>query len=245
MNAQTEITRAETAAERGLRLAREPFPAHQISKLPKPTAKQTETVKQDFKTGIRCQICGAWHHKDVVHLDYVGHAALTDRLLECDPMWNWEPMALTDKGTPLLDDNGGMWIKLTLCGVTRKGYGHADGKRGGDAIKEVIGDALRNAAMRFGMALDLWHKGDLHLDDDAPDVTEQPRQPEPGRQVPSAAQRAVAALNGATTLSELGAVWTSIPNSVRAEAAVIAAKDARKAALTVPVQQPVEDEIPY
>ena len=37
-------------------------------------------------------------------------------------------------------------------------------KSGGDAIKEVIGDALRNAAMRFGAALDLWHKGDLHKD---------------------------------------------------------------------------------
>src|SRR5690606_24225265 len=33
--------------------------------------------------------------------------------------------------------------------------------------KEVIGDALRNAAMRFGAALDLWHKGDLHADDGA------------------------------------------------------------------------------
>jgi len=29
-------------------------------------------------------------------------------------------------------------------------------------MKERIGDALRNAAMRFGAALDLWHKGDLH-----------------------------------------------------------------------------------
>ena len=35
------------------------------------------------------------------------------------------------------------------------------------AMKERIGDALRNAAMRFGAALDLWHKGDLHLDPDA------------------------------------------------------------------------------
>jgi hypothetical protein len=50
--------------------------------------------------------------------------------------------------------------------VTRYGYGAADGKSGGDAMKEMIGDALRNAAMRFGAALDLWHKGDLHADDD-------------------------------------------------------------------------------
>jgi hypothetical protein len=50
--------------------------------------------------------------------------------------------------------------------VTRLGYGNAEGKSGGDAVKEIIGDALRNAAMRFGAALDLWHKGDLHADED-------------------------------------------------------------------------------
>ena len=146
----------------GLDLMRVPFGPHQISKLPKPTKKQNDAVKQDFKQGIRCQVCGGWHHKDVVHLDYVGHAALTDRLLECDPAWNWEPVSFDERGQPMSDPNGGMWIRLTVCGQTRLGYGHADGKRGGDAVKEVIGDALRNAAMRFGAALDLWHKGDLH-----------------------------------------------------------------------------------
>jgi hypothetical protein len=148
----------------GLALLRVPFPAHQISKLPKPTKKQTDDVRADFKQGIRCILCGQWHHKDVVHLDYVGHAALTDRLLDCDATWNWEPVAVSQAGTPATDANGGMWIKLTVCGVTRLGYGHADGKQGGDAVKELIGDALRNAAMRFGAALDLWHKGDLHRD---------------------------------------------------------------------------------
>lgn len=115
---------------------RKPFPDHQISYLP--------------KGGVK--------------LAYVGHAALTDRLLDTDPAWNWEPLAISPHGLPVMDDLGGMWIRLTVCGVTRLGYGHAGSKTGGDAIKEVIGDALRNAAMRFGAALDLWHKGDLHLD---------------------------------------------------------------------------------
>ena len=150
----------------GLDLLRKPFPPHQISKLPKPTKAQTEAVRQDFKKGIRCKICGTWHHPDVVHLDYVGHAALTDRLLDCDLNWDWEPCV--EPGLP--NPGNGMWIKLTVCGVSRLGYGHADGKSGGDAIKETIGDALRNAAMRFGAALDLWHKGDLHLDDDTPEA---------------------------------------------------------------------------
>lgn len=139
---------------RNLEKLRAPFPAHQISLLPKPTSK-------DAKKG-RCAECGGWHGLPAVHLSYVGHAALTDRLLDTDPTWNWEPLAIGPEGLPVLDVVGGMWIKLTVCGVTRLGYGHAGDKQGGDAIKEIIGDALRNAAMRFGAALDLWHKGDLH-----------------------------------------------------------------------------------
>jgi len=157
----------------GLALLREPFPENLVGKLPKPTRKQTDEVKNDFTKGIRCKLCGAWHHKDVAHIDYIGHAALTDRLLDCDQEWNWDPVAVDEKGLPSLDATGGMWIKLTVCGVTRLGYGDAEGKTGGNAVKERIGDALRNAAMRFGAALDLWHKGDLHAIDD-PDMTETP-----------------------------------------------------------------------
>ena len=149
----------------GLELLREPFEENQISKLPKPTRAQTDEVKKSFKAGVRCTICGGWHHPKVVHLDYVGHAALTDRLLAADDKWNWEPLAVDEIGLPCIDKNGGMWIKLTVCGLTRLGYGDAQNKQGGDAIKEIIGDALRNAAMRFGAALDLWHKGDLHVDE--------------------------------------------------------------------------------
>lgn len=150
---------------KGLELLRRPFEPHHISRLPKPTKAQTDEVKADFKKGIRCEECGGWHHPKVVHLDYVGHAALTDRLLDADPCWYWEPLAMNN-GLPVMDSVGGMWIKLTVCGVTRLGYGHAGDKSGGDAIKEVIGDALRNAAMRFGAALELWHKGVLHKDDE-------------------------------------------------------------------------------
>lgn len=159
----------EAPAPTGLDLLRSPFPAHQISKLPKPTKAQTQEVQNNFKAGIRCELCGAWHHPKVEHLDYVGHAALTDRLLDADPAWSWEPVAFGPDGLPAFDASGGMWIRLTVCGTTRLGYGHGErkplDKTGGDRIKEVIGDALRNAAMRFGAALDLWHKGDLHADE--------------------------------------------------------------------------------
>lgn len=144
----------------GLSLLRKPFEDHQISLLPKP-------YKKDSQKGD-CKECGNYHGLPAVHLKYVGHAALTDRLLEADPLWSWEPLALTDQGLPLFDQNGGLWIKLTVCGHTRLGYGSAESsayKEVGSREKEVIGDALRNSAMRFGAALDLWHKGDLHGDD--------------------------------------------------------------------------------
>lgn len=164
MNAQAKIEASRLA------LLRAPFPDHQISKLPKETGTQAKQRKADQDSGKwppKCDICNGYHHPRAVHLDYVGHAAATDRLLDADPHWTWEPVAFGPDGLPALDRNGGLWIRLTVGGVTRLGYGDADGKTGGNAVKEAIGDAIRNAGMRFGMALDLWHKGDLHLDDEA------------------------------------------------------------------------------
>lgn len=90
-----------------------------------------------------------------IQLDFVGHAAVTDRLLTVDPQWSWEPLAVNEHGLPVLDDKNGLWIKLTIGGVTRIGYGD------GPDNKQRIGDAIRNAAMRFGVALDLWTKDEL------------------------------------------------------------------------------------
>lgn len=150
---QTPNEFRKTEQKKGLEKLREPFADRHISKLPKP-------YKKDSQKG-NCKECGGYHGLPAAHLSYVGHAALTHRLLDADPEWTWEPMAIGQDGYPVIDDNGGMWIKLTVCGVTRLGYGDAQGKTGGDAMKERIGDALRNAAMRFGAALDLWHKGEL------------------------------------------------------------------------------------
>jgi hypothetical protein len=138
--------------EEQLAKLREPFPPERIEKLPKPMWGGA----WDGESKSQCSECGGYHVRvNTIHLDYVGHANCTDRLLEVDPLWNWEPMALTEAGLPLFSD-GGLWIKLTVCGVTRIGFG--DGK----SVKEVIGDAIRNAAMRFGVALDLWAKINLH-----------------------------------------------------------------------------------
>ena len=170
----------------GLELLREPFEACDIGKLPKPNKTQTELVKSNYKNGIRCKICGQWHHPDVEHLDYVGHAAITKRLIECDPQWSWKPLSLDEKGLPCLDKIGGLWIELTVCGAKMLGYGHSGTKQGGDAVKELIGDALRNAAMRFGAALNLWHKGEweeYRIESEPFEDKNPPRKPEPPKQI--------------------------------------------------------------
>lgn len=156
---------SETKELSGLELMRAPFPPNQIGKLAKGSKAQTQCQSSEKQN---CAICGGWHHPKMIHLDYVGHAALTDRLLDADPVWFWEPLALKD-GLPAFDADGGLWIKLTVCGTTRLGYGNAaesEYKEIGSRQKEVIGDALRNAAMRFGAALELWHKGELHVEEE-------------------------------------------------------------------------------
>jgi hypothetical protein len=109
--------------------------------------------------------------KGGVMLDFVGHAAVTDRLLTVDPAWTWEPLAIDERGLPALDKEGNLWIRLTIDGVTRLGVG--DGR----TAKERIGDALRNAAMRFGVALSLWTKDELESG-----VVEHREQAKPARQ---------------------------------------------------------------
>ena len=163
---------------------RVPFPPEQIEKLPK---------------GGR-------------FLDYVGHAAVTARLLEVDPDWNWEPLAFTDTGLPRFtcDANGhlvGLWIRLTVCGVTRLGFGSvAPGAF--DAEKQLIGDALRNAAMRFGVALDLWAKADLLGEHSE---AAQPAEPRPVRGQNAGAQPASEARSSRGVDRETGEITAPAP----------------------------------
>jgi len=150
---------SEMTAEKAAEL-RKPFPRSAIGKLP----------------------------KGGTMLDYVGHAAVSDRLLAVDPAWSWEPFTTDERGLPALDGRGNLWIRLTVCGVTRIGVG--DGK----SAKEVVGDAIRNAAMRFGVALDLWSKEELEQSHGVVGALETPRDelrpayPEPGLK-PTASQK--------------------------------------------------------
>lgn len=163
----------------GLLKLREPFPAEQIQGLPKITCRacsESRTKECGTHRKAKCRECGNWITSAHLHLDYVGHAELTNRLLDADLLWDWQPLAIGSDGLPVFDSNGGLWIRLTVCGHTRLGYGDAQGKKGPNAVKEAIGDALRNAAMRFGAALDLWAKSSLrealaeHPKDEAEDA---------------------------------------------------------------------------
>lgn len=194
----------------GLDLLKEPFPPHLISKLPKGTKAQNECQPSEK---VNCNVCGGWHHPKIVHLDYVGHAAVTHRLLEADPGYNYEWVEVDEFGGPKLDRNGGAWLRLTVCGLTRLGYGDAQGKTGPNATKELLGDAIRNAAMRFGVALDLWSKADLHADSN-PEPTKQVKKDKETKPVKTI-EEYEKSLKDAFTADELQKAWLLVPNDVK------------------------------
>lgn len=111
-------------------------------------------------------------NKNGVDLSYVGHAEITRALCEIDENWTWEPVLGADglpairiqhghiprrDKEPIQVDMATMWGKLTLCGVTRWAVGSVEAHKP-DLDKELVSDFLRNAAMRFGIALTLWMK---------------------------------------------------------------------------------------
>jgi hypothetical protein len=97
--------------------------------------------------------------KGGTQLDFVGHADITRILLEIDPTWRWVPIAW-DNGRPAIHVENGiatMWGELTILGHARLGVGSVRADKQ-ELDKELVGDFLRNAAMRFGICLSLWTK---------------------------------------------------------------------------------------
>jgi hypothetical protein len=96
-----------------------------------------------------------------INLAYVSHADITKILIEVDPAWSWQPMEWVN-GRPAINVENGtatMWGTLTLLGKSMIGVGSVRADKQ-DLDKELVGDFLRNAAMRFGIALSLWSKQD-------------------------------------------------------------------------------------
>lgn len=142
---------------------RKPFDPGEIGKLPRITCgkcrdAQTKCCGEHKKA--KCAECDNWITTGHMHLDYVGHGSVRSRLLEVDPGWWWEPLAWDANGLPLVVERGRdlvFWIRLSVLNTVRIGVGTVD-KGAADADKQLIGDALRNTAMSFGVALDLWIK---------------------------------------------------------------------------------------
>ena len=101
-----------------------------------------------------------------VNLAYVSHAEITRILIQVDPLWSWTPCGWKEGRPEIHVENGmaTMWGILTVHGKDMIGVGSARADKG-DVEKELIGDFLRNAAMRFGICLNLWSK---EANDDSP-----------------------------------------------------------------------------
>ena len=119
-------------------------------------------------------------------LDFVGHARITQWLLEVDPLWSIEPVAFDEAGLPARTKHGnmvqaGFW--MTVCGNRRYCVGSVE-ERKQDIGKELISDGIRNGAMRMGFALNLWSK--LPLGEE-PEPAPAPKKKAPAKKAPEPA----------------------------------------------------------
>ena len=76
-------------------------------------------------------------------------------------MWTWEPLAYDPTtGGPLITTQGNrmvMWGRVTVHGKSIIGCGTCEARKT-EPEKELVGDMIRNAAMRFGIGTKLWSK---------------------------------------------------------------------------------------
>lgn len=147
---------------------------------------------------INCTVCGGRHKTGAIHLDFVGHADLTRALIEIDPEWTWEPVAFDEDGLPRVTRRGDrliLWGRVTLLHKTMLAVGSCELDKS-DADKELVGDMLRNAGMRFGIFGDLWSKVDgWHEEVDAASAA-----PKNGAAAASTSEAPVAAVASTVTV---------------------------------------------
>jgi len=140
---------------------REPFPPEAVGLRPVvtcPACKGTDVVCEKHHPAVLCETCGELAPEGHEHHEYIGHAWIRERFTEADEDWSWEPLAGDDRGLPLLDKHGGLWIRLTIGGRSTLGYGDAPDTYGSNAVKVAISNAFRNAAQNFGVALEMWKR---------------------------------------------------------------------------------------
>lgn len=189
----------------------EPFPPDEVGLRPQvwcPKCREQKGVKycgmkadERGSGGVehvrkKCKDCGQNITQAHLHLSYIGHAHITDRLIAADPKWTWRPMGrdippevmtaaiatgnlsivqtvINAYPPKIIEVDGGngrvehiMWGEVIIHDengdeFAMPGVGDAIGKAWDpNAVKEMVGDLLRNALMRHGAGLDLWKKED-------------------------------------------------------------------------------------
>lgn len=112
-------------------------------------------------------------------LDYVNHAHVTNRLNQYAPDWSYT----VDE---IVTENGECWVRgtMTIYGASRVEFGK------GKNPLEAMSHFIRRAAMRFGVATDLWAKEDFEDADDSATASKPSRDrggPSPAPVIQSAA----------------------------------------------------------
>jgi hypothetical protein len=161
----------------------------------------------------------------------------------CMPALNANGIAVIQ---PFVDDETGRYVKTVLI--------HESGETLECRVPLIV---QKNDMQGFGSAATYARRYGLMAmagiapeDDDGNAAAAAAPRNEPRQKAPVAAiDNAVAYLSGADDLDDLRRIWGNLPKDVQAVQAVIAAKDARKAALDKPVTRPSDsvdkDEIPY
>lgn len=143
-------------------------------------------------------------------MSYISHGLITERLNDTDPSWSSRRIAThTYTGADGALHCAGVELELTVGGVSRVESGGPQPPHPqrpthfGDEIKNAYSDALKRAAMRFGVALGNWETLiDAEGDEDYADVPAAPLEPRGEAPVPIRANPQgvnLAALHAAVT----------------------------------------------
>jgi hypothetical protein len=124
-------------------------------------------------------------------MDFVSHGTVTKRLNERAPGWSSRIVAsgvdVTQSPKGGLLYTADVTLELTVAGVTRAevGTNNQPVADRGQALKSAASDALKRAAMRFGVALDLWESLDEQDEDAQYTTTPRAGSAGPGREAPA------------------------------------------------------------
>lgn len=125
-------------------------------------------------------------------MSYISHGLITERLNDTDPSWLSRHVAThAYTGPDGMLHCAGVEIEVTIGGVSRVEAGGPQRQDGfANEIKNAYSDALKRAAMRFGVALGMWETlVDAEGDEDyhpegVPEQPAAPTEPKPARPTP-------------------------------------------------------------